>query len=92
MTPLTTTAPLFSAAPPLPALSLASPARFTRIFSRLLLVSFAVLAIALLFLPWRQFVAGTGRVIAFNPLDRRVNVEAQVSGRVAISTSPKASA
>jgi multidrug efflux pump subunit AcrA (membrane-fusion protein) len=27
-------------------------------------------------------VSGTGRVIAFNPLDRRINVEAQVSGRV----------
>ena len=72
----------FSMAPPLPALSIASPARFTRIFSRLLLIGFAVLLLALLFLPWRQFVAGTGRVIAFNPLDRRVNVEAQVSGRV----------
>lgn len=66
----------------LPALSLASPARFIRIFSRVLLVCFILVVLALLFLPWRQFVAGTGRVIAFNPLDRRVNVEAQVSGRV----------
>ena len=73
--------PSFSA-PPLPALSLAGSAKFTRIFSRLLLLGFIVFVVGILFLPWRQFVAGTGRVIAFNPLDRRINIEAQVSGRV----------
>ena len=46
------------------ALSIATSAKFTRIFSRLLLVGFVVLAVALAFLPWRQFVAGSGRVIA----------------------------
>lgn len=71
-----------STAPQLPALSLAGSAKFTRIFSRLLLVGFVLLVLALCFLPWRQFVAGSGRVIAFNPLDRRINIEAQVSGRV----------
>lgn len=70
------------AAPHLPALSLAGSAKFTRIFSRLLLLGFVAFVIGIFFMPWRQFVAGTGRVIAFNPLDRRVNVEAQVSGRV----------
>jgi multidrug resistance efflux pump len=69
-------------APALPALSLAGSAKFTRIFSRLLLLGFIAFVIAILFLPWRQFVSGAGRVIAFNPLDRRINVEAQVSGRV----------
>ena len=34
------------------------------------------------FVPWQQSVRGTGRVIAFNPLDRRVNIEAPVEGRV----------
>ncbi len=71
-----------STAPQLPALSLAGSAKFTRLFSRLLLVGFVLLVIALCFLPWRQFVSGSGRVIAFNPLDRRINIEAQVSGRV----------
>ena len=71
-----------SPAPPLPALSLAVSAKFTLIFSRLLLLGFFVLVFGLCFLPWRQFVSGSGRVIAFNPLDRRINVEAQVSGRV----------
>ena len=75
MTPHTT-------APPLPALSLAGSARYTHIFSRLLLVGFALLIAGICFLPWRQFVAGSGRVIAFNPLDRRINIEAQLSGRV----------
>jgi len=71
-----------STAPPLPALSLAGSAKFIRIFSRLLLLGFILLVAGLCFLPWRQFVSGSGRVIAFNPLDRRINVEAQVSGRV----------
>ena len=66
----------------LPALSLASPTRFTRLFSQALIALFALLTLGMMFLPWRQFVVGSGRVIAFNPLDRRVNVEAQVSGRV----------
>jgi multidrug resistance efflux pump len=69
-------------APPLPALSLAGSAKFTRLFSRLLLVAFFAFVISILWLPWRQFVSGAGRVIAFNPLDRRINIEAQVSGRV----------
>ena len=71
-----------SAAPSLPALSLAGSAKFTRIFSRLLVVAFIAFVIGILWLPWRQFVSGAGRVIAFNPLDRRINIEAQVAGRV----------
>jgi multidrug resistance efflux pump len=70
------------AAPSLPALSLAGSAKFTRIFSRLLVVAFIAFVIGILWLPWRQFVSGAGRVIAFNPLDRRINIEAQVAGRV----------
>jgi multidrug resistance efflux pump len=34
------------------------------------------------FMPWQQSVSGMGRVIAFDPLDRRVNVEARVPGVV----------
>ena len=77
-----TTPSTLSVAPPLPALSLAGSARFTHIFSRVLVLGFVILLVALLFLPWRQFIGGTGKVIAFNPLDRRINVEAQVAGRV----------
>ena len=72
----------FALSPQLPALSLAGSTRYTRLFSRLLVLAFILFLIGCFFLPWRQFVSGTGRVIAFNPLDRRINVEAQVSGRV----------
>lgn len=60
--------------------SRSSPAlhRFGRRFALLLLVAIA----GILFLPWRQYVAGTGRVIAFDPLERSVAVEAPLSGRV----------
>jgi multidrug resistance efflux pump len=68
--------------PPLPALALAASARFTLIVTRSLLIGFVLLVFALCFLPWRQFIAGNGRVIAFDPLERRINIEAQLSGRV----------
>jgi NAD-specific glutamate dehydrogenase len=48
----------------------------------MLLIGFALLIFALCFLPWRQFISGNGRVIAFDPLERRINIEAQLSGRV----------
>jgi multidrug resistance efflux pump len=71
-----------SSAPSLPALSLAGSAKFTRVFSRLLVLGFIVFVVGILWLPWRQFVSGTGRVIAFNPLDRINKIEAQVAGRI----------
>lgn len=66
----------------LPALALSGSARAPRILSRILFIIFLLLLAAIFFMPWQQFVSGTGRVIAFNPLDRRVNVEAPVAGRV----------
>lgn len=71
-----------TSSPALPALSLAGSSRFTLLATRSLIAGFSLLLLALCFLPWRQFVTGTGRVIAFNPLERRINVEAQLSGRV----------
>lgn len=67
---------------PLPALNLTGSNRLPHLFSRLLILGFLVFALILLFAPWRQFAKGSGRVIAFDPLDRRINVEALVSGRV----------
>lgn len=66
----------------LPALKLTGSTRFTRICSILLILTFVVVAVLVMLAPWQQFVKGAGKVIAFNPLDRRVNVEALVSGRV----------
>lgn len=68
--------------PSLPALALAGAGRGSRIFARLLLLCAMGIAIGIFFIPWQQSVRGTGRVIAFNPLDRRVNIEAPVEGRV----------
>ena len=68
--------------PPLPSLALAGSARGARILARVLAVGIVIAAAAVFFMPWQQSVRGTGRVIAFNPLDRRVNIEAPVEGRV----------
>ncbi len=68
--------------PPLPALSMVGSTKVPRIFCTVLFFVFLLSLLGLIFMPWRQFVTGTGRVIAFDPLDRRINVEAQVSGRV----------
>jgi adhesin transport system membrane fusion protein len=72
-------APLLGA---LPALALSGSSRACRLLSRSLFIVFILVIAAIFFMPWQQFVSGTGRVIAFNPLDRRVNVEAPVAGRV----------
>jgi adhesin transport system membrane fusion protein len=68
--------------PQLPALAIVKTSGFVRAFARVLVAAFFILLVAIAFLPWRQFVSGHGRVIAFNPLDRRINIEAQVNGRV----------
>jgi len=69
-------------APELPAIAGAGSPRGIRILARLMAVASALIVAGAFVLPWQQSVRGTGRVIAFNPLDRRVNVEAPVQGRV----------
>lgn len=46
------------------------------------LVVGVVLIVSLAFLPWQQFVHGAGRVVAYDPLERPVTVEAPLSGRI----------
>jgi multidrug resistance efflux pump len=53
-----------------------------RILARVLAVGVVLVFGAIFIMPWQQSVRATGRVIAFNPLDRRVNIEAPVEGRV----------
>lgn len=67
---------------PLPAMALAGSSRGTRMLARVLAFTSALLVLGVLVLPWQQSVSGSGRVIAFNPLDRRMNIEAPVQGRV----------
>jgi multidrug resistance efflux pump len=66
----------------LPALAMAGSSRFPRLLARSLALVFVLFLLAVWFLPWQQFVSGTGKVIAFDPLDRRINVEAPVLGTV----------
>ncbi len=66
----------------LPVLARARSSRRLRWFSRLLFASFVALALGVIFLPWQQFIGGEGRVIAYNPLERAVTVEAPLAGRV----------
>jgi len=64
------------------ALRQARPSRWVRWFGRLLAAGFVLVVAGVLFLPWRQFVSGTGRVVAYDPLERAVTVEAPLAGRV----------
>jgi len=68
--------------PPMPVLALAGNARRSRLLARFLALLSVLLVLSLVVVPWQQSVRGSGRVIAFNPLDRRANIEAPVEGRV----------
>lgn len=41
-----------------------------------------LLPLFLIFVPWRQSVEGTGRVVGYSPLDREFTVESPIYGRV----------
>ena len=66
----------------LPTLALTGSSRPLRLLGRLLALLCALSLIGVVFVPWQQFISGTGRVIAFDPLDRSARVEAPVQGRV----------
>ncbi len=48
----------------------------------LAIVMLVGLPILLAFVPWQQNVVGSGRVIAFAPLDRQQSIEAPIDGRI----------
>ena len=52
------------------ALDLPSSLRRVRFLSKSLSFLFVLCFVAVAFLPWRQFIQGSGRVIAYNPLER----------------------
>ncbi len=66
----------------LPALALAGSSRAIRRLGWNLGLLFLVALVALLFLPWQQFIRGAGKVVALDPLERLVNVESPLGGRV----------
>ena len=67
---------------PLPALRLVGSTRFARWLATWLLVIILLLFLALAFAPWVQTVAGSGRVVALNPVDRSQTIGAPVDGRI----------
>lgn len=66
----------------LPSIALVGSSRLSHVLARVLIGLCVVLVAGTFVLPWQQSVRGTGRVIAFDPLDRRVEVQAPVAGRV----------
>ena len=56
--------------------------RAARIVARLLLVFFAAVVLAMACAPWQQNARGSGRVIAYAPVERQQAVDAPVAGRV----------
>ena len=65
-----------------PALRLAKSSRIARRVARVLLVLLAAAIVALGFAPWQQSLSGTGRVVAYAPLQRQQTIEAPISGRI----------
>jgi multidrug efflux pump subunit AcrA (membrane-fusion protein) len=64
------------------ALELVPHSRALRIAARIVVIAFVLTAAALWFAPWQQSVAGTGRVIAYAPLDRQQPVQTPIAGRL----------
>lgn len=65
-----------------PALLSADPAPRVQRLARVLWGILLLLPFALAILPWQQNLRGSGRVVAFGPLDRQQVVEAPVDGRI----------
>lgn len=74
--------PLLDQRAGLTALDMSRSSRRIRRFTQLLFGAFAALLVGLVFLPWQQFVQGSGKVVAYDPLERSVTVEAPLAGRV----------
>lgn len=62
---------------------LVRPPRATRALARIVLVAAWLVGLAMVLAPWQQSTRGTGRVIAYAPVERQQTVEAPVAGRVA---------
>ncbi len=64
------------------ALGMVQSSRWTRRASWLLALLLVAGPILLMLVPWRQNIPGSGRVIAYAPLERQQPIEAPVTGRV----------
>lgn len=59
-----------------------NPPGVSRTFGRLVSISIVSIIVFALVVPWVQTAAGSGRVIALDPLDRQQNITALVGGRI----------
>jgi len=66
----------------LQALDIAGKRRVTRRFGRLLLLLLVLTPFVLAFAPWQQNLAGQGRVIEFDPVNRPMPIQARTDGNV----------
>ncbi|MFN3241760.1 MAG: HlyD family secretion protein [Planctomycetota bacterium] len=66
----------------LEALDAAGKRRVTRRFGRILLLLLAITPFVLAFAPWQQNLAGQGRVIEFDPVNRPMPIQARTDGNV----------
>ena len=64
----------------LDAIRMAGKRRVTRRFGRLMLIALLVTPLLLAFAPWQQNLAGQGRVIAFDPVERPMPLQARTDG------------
>lgn len=63
-------------------LNLVQSTSYYRYVSKVVMFSFVLIIIGLIFIPWQQTVSGTGRVVAYAPLDRQQFIEAPIDGRI----------
>ena len=56
--------------------------RASRVLAQLLVVMIGVAFLLLIVTPWQQNIAGSGRVIAFNPEERPQDIDAPLDGRI----------
>lgn len=56
--------------------------RALKVLARLLGVGALLVSLALSTAPWQQSIAGTGRVVAFTPVERQQEIDAPIEGRI----------
>ncbi len=66
----------------LPAMRLVMTPRLPRVIAKITFYALAFALCGLFWVPWQQSVAGSGRVVALDPLDRPQTIEATIDGQV----------
>jgi membrane fusion protein, adhesin transport system len=68
--------------PGLSAMRMCQSSRVAHRLARLLLCLLVLAVNAMIFAPWQQSAKGSGRVVAFAPLERQQGIEAPINGRI----------